>query len=359
MSFKKPTKKVPTPQQIALSVGELRQDLITGKWVVMATGRAKRPDNFATERKKPVALPKYQDKCPFCDLANYPQAPDVLRLPDDPDTWQVHIFGNKYPAFSPKDEFRNWNEGPYRAMEAVGYHEVLATRWHNQVEPLMSPRDLALSLEALVLRYRQLRSKPSVNYIQIINNHGAAAGGSLEHPHHQIITVPVLPDDVLDLFRGAEAYAQQHNEDVFTAILRFERERGTRIVYENDAFIAFCPYASRVPFETWIMPREHEPFFENSTPQQREYLAQALKQVLGRLYEGLHDPPYNYYILSAPCDETGFVCNIESFKHFRWHVQVTPRLNTWGGFELGTGLEINTSLPEESAKFLRSITLPL
>src|SRR5688572_24603249 len=96
--------------------GELRQDMITGKWVVVATGRAKRPHDFATQRPKPAVIPKYKDDCPFCNLADFPQEPDVLRLPDDPDQWQVHIFSNKYPAFVPKDEFRVWNTGPYRAM---------------------------------------------------------------------------------------------------------------------------------------------------------------------------------------------------------------------------------------------------
>lgn len=342
----------------AKEVGELRQDMITGKWTVVATGRSTRPHDFAIQNPKPTAQPKYKDDCPFCNLANFPQEPDVLRLPDDNDRWQVHVFGNKYPAFVPKDEFRAWQVGPYRAMESVGYHEILATRWHNQIEPLMDQGELALELEALVLRYRQLKVKPSVNYIQIINNHGPAAGGSLEHPHHQIFTVPVLPDDIQDLLQGAEKYAQRHGEEGYEALLRFEHETGERIIWENDDFTALCPYASRVPFEVWIVPRRPEPFFENLSPAGRDSLAEALQQVLGRLYTGLNDPPYNYFVLSAPCDETGFVCDKETFKHFRWHIQITPRLTIWGGFEIGSGLEISTALPEESAAFLREQKLP-
>lgn len=353
----KQTKKF-SPEKIKRETGELRQDMITGKWSIVATGRSKRPHDFAIQRQKPTALPKYKDDCPFCNLANFPQEPDVLRLPDDPDAWQVHIFGNKYPAFLPKDDFRSWQVGPYRAMESVGYHEILATRWHNLAEPLMSVRELSLELEALVLRYRQLKTKPSVNYIQIINNHGAAAGGSLEHPHHQIFTVPVLPDDIQDLLHGAERYAQLHNEEGYEAMLRYEHETGERIIWENDEFTVLCPYASRVPFEVWIVPRKSEPFFENVSPAQRDALAEAMQQALGRLYTGLNDPPYNYFVLSAPCDETGFVCNKETFQHFRWHIQITPRLNIWGGFEIGSGLEITTALPEESAAFLREQKLP-
>ncbi len=341
-----------------LERGELRQDPITEEWVVIATGRAKRPDKFAAERKEGRAPRRWQEDCPFCNLAKFPQQPDVLRLPDDPANWQVHIFENKYPAFHAQKEFRAWHEGPYRATEAVGYHEVLATRHHNQFDGLLSVKMLSLLLEALVLRYRQLRTQPSVNYIQIIKNHGEEAGGSLEHPHHQIFTVPVLPSDIRDLLHGAQRFASQNNAKAFTIILDFERSQKKRVVWENEYFTAFCPFASRVPFETWIMPRTSNPFFENISPEEREALAEVMQQVLGRLYTGLNDPPYNYYIHSAPCDDTGFVCEADAFPNFRWHVQVLPRLSKFGGFELGTGLEINTMLPEAAAAFLREQHLP-
>lgn len=339
-------------------IGELRQDIISGEWIVIATGRNRHPDDLTREHVKLKTYPKYKSDCPFCNLAKFPQEPDVIRLPDDPDDWQVHIFANKYPAFTPQDEFRTWNTGPYRAVNTVGYHDLLATRWHNQIDSNLTLKELTLIIEALILRYRQLRIRPSVNYIQIIKNHGPEAGGSLEHPHHQIFAIPVLPSDVLNLLRGAENYSAEHDQNVFTAMLDFERDSQTRLVWENNLFTAFCPYASRVPFEVWIMPRQPDPFFENIDHAQREALAEIMQQVLGRLYRGLNDPPYNYYIHSAPCDESGFVCNQQSFQHFRWHIQILPRLSTlFGGFELGTGLEINIVSPEEAARFLREVNL--
>ncbi len=342
----------------ASEIGELRQDPITDEWVVIATNRGKRPDQYKEIAPKPTPLPRYQEDCPFCNLAKFPQEPDVLRLPDDPDQWQVHVFGNKFPAFLPREEFRAWHSGPYQAIEAIGYHELLATRWHNQLDSLSSIKMLSLELEALVLRYRQLRTKPSVNYIQIIKNHGAAAGGSLPHPHNQIFTLPVLPSDIGKLLHGTERFAKKNKEKAFTIILEFERAQGSRLVYENDYFTAFCPFASRVPFETWIMPRKSNPFFDSIGPEEREALAEAMQQVFGRLYTGLNDPPYNYYIHSAPCDDTGFVCDIKSFSHFRWHIAVLPRLTQFGGFELGSGVEINTTAPEAAAAFLREQPLP-
>ncbi len=349
------------PKHKLVEFGELRQDVITENWVVMATERGQRPDNFAPEKKsthhdKPV--PRYKDNCPFCNLATYPQDPDVLRLPDDPEKWQVHIFGNKYPAFRPKDEVKSWKVGPYRVVESIGYHELLAPRYHNQFDGLIAESLLALEFEALVLRYRQLRQKPSVNYIQIIKNHGVEAGASLEHPHHQIFTVPVLPSDIADLLFGTQRFAQQHNKKAFTIILEFERSEQKRIVWENEHFTAFCPFASRVPFETWILPRQSNPYFDSIGPEERQALAEIMRQVLGRMYIGLNDPPYNYYIHSAPCDDTGFVCDANIFPNFRWHIAILPRLSKFAGFELGTGIEINTVLPEEAAAFLREQKLP-
>lgn len=341
-------------RKIHSEVGELRQDITTGEWVVIASGRSKRPDNFANERPTPKKPSRYLDTCPFCNLVEYPQRPDTLRLPDN-DQWQVHIFGNLYPAFAPKEEFRQWQVGPHRAIDAVGYHEILATRNHNQTDSSLTLKEHNLMLEALLLRYRQLKVQRSVNYIQIIKNHGAEAGGSLEHPHHQIFTVPILPSDVSRMLRGAEAYFKEHHTEVFETIIRFELETSERMVYENDDFVMFCPYASKVPFETWIVPRRANPFFEETKPSERQSLAEAMHAIFPRLYTGLHDPPYNYYIHSAPCDDTGFVCDRSTFQHFRWHIEILPRLSKFGGFELGTGLEINTTLPEEAADFLRNV----
>lgn len=338
-------------------MSELRQNPITGTWVIISPERAKRLSATETQpSNKP--LQKYRDDCPFCNLTKYPQAPDVLRLPNDDTSWQVHIFQNKYPAFTKEQEFRSWNEGIYRATSAVGYHELLATRQHNHSDAKAPRHIIELELEALVLRYRQLKQESSVNYIQIIKNHGKESGASLEHPHHQIFSIPVLPSDIANLLHGTQRYADKHGEKAFTIILDYEREYKKRIVFENEYFTAFCPYASRVPYETWIMPRKHNPFFEDIGPTEMVALAENLQQVLGKIYTGLNNPPYNYYIHSAPCDENGFVCDKNLFNYFRWHVVIMPRLSIAAGFELGTGIEINTVLPEDAATFLREQTLP-
>lgn len=333
--------------------GEFRQDIITGKWSLVAPSRDQRPSDFAKKENRPLTTKKYIDDCPFCNLGKYPQEPDVLRLPNNPETWQVHIFGNKYPALTPAPEAKNWQRGLYRTIEAVGYHEILATRYHNHHDFTLSEQLLQLKLEALVLRFRELKSKPSVAYIQIINNRGPNAGGSLEHPHHQIFTTPVIPSDILDLLRGTEDYVALHKKNPFDVILEQERQDGHRLVYSNDHFTAFCPYASRQPFAITILPHAPQSSFDQLDPSGRASLADSLRQVFGRLYAALGNIDYNYYIYSAPCDTTGYACKINAYPNFRWHIEILPRLNKLGGFEIGTGLEIITMYPEKAAEYLR------
>jgi len=335
------------------SESEIRQDLITGKWVVVAAGRSKRPHDGSVEGEAAYERPAHYEKgCPFCELKVFRQEPDIVRLPDDDEKWQVHVFSNKYPALRP-GELMSGEVGPYRWVSATGYHEVLAWRWHDQDDHLLTQKEWGWQVEALVARFRQLKEEQQVNYIQIIKNHGVEAGQSLTHPHMQLFTIPVLPSDVADILRGAETYAKSKGREVFADLLEFERSEGNRVVWENEQFTVFCPYASRVPYEMWIVSKEANPFFENIGPEEQQALAESLLQAMRRLHKALGHPPYNFYIHSAPCDDRGFVCDKETFKHFRWHVQILPRITNWGGFELGTGLEINTVLPEAAAAHLR------
>lgn len=349
----------PDVAKVVRQGGELRQDLVTGKWVIVAKGRAKRPNDYNKNKDEAVKKPpKYLNDCPFCNLAEYPQSPDTLRLPDDDDTWRVHIFENKYPALLPRDDMKAWSHNSmYRTVEAVGFHELLATRWHNQEEWNMTVNDISVVLEALVLRVRQLRVKPFVNYVHIIRNHGKEAGASLEHPHYQLFTLPVVPSDIVDMLQGARGYKEANGKNVFEVVLDNERQSGERIVWENDLFTAFCPYASRVPYEVTIMPRYQQSDFDAMSPDEREALAETLFSVLRKIFIGMHDAPYNLVVQTAPCDTGGTISAPELNGSFRWHISVYPRLNTWGGFEIGTGLEISDVVPEESAEYLRNLKI--
>ena len=334
---------------------ELRQDPITGKWVVIATGRAKRPvDQARLQVEKPAPPPMIED-CSFCNLERFPQPTPTLVSPRG-SQWRVMAFPNKFPAFVPADRVAARKEGIYTVMNGVGFHEVIIVRSHNGFLSRLAGPDLVRYIEAWRERYRTLMEKPSVAYIQLIENHGRESGGSLEHSHVQLFAIPVLPsDEVLDLLRGAEAYNDENGSCAYCDILAFEREVHTRIVWENDRYTVLCPFTSRVPHEQWVLPRTHAAGFETLTDADLPAFAEALQEALARLDRGFKDPPYNLYVYSAPCDTEGFICEKDEFQHFHWHAQILPRLNIWGGFELATGLEIHSVLPEESAAFLRSV----
>lgn len=333
---------------------ELRQDPVTGKWVVIAKGRATRPQDHARAKPPPREIPAYLDTCPFCNLDRFPQAAPTLALPRGRH-WRVQAFPNKFPAFASSGEVRARKVGLYTVMGGVGFHEILLVRPHNGFLSTLPREDLCRYVEVWRQRYRAIMAEKSVAYIQLIENHGPESGGSLEHSHLQLFAIPVIPsDEVLDLLRGAEAYADENGSCAYCDILHLEREEGTRIVWENDQFTVLCPFSSRVPSEQWVIPRAHGSGFETLGSDALPFFADALQQALRRLAAAFRDPGYNLYVYSAPCDTEGYVCERDEFSHFHWHVQILPRLNIWGGFELATGLEIHSVFPEDAAAYLRS-----
>lgn len=336
-------------------ISELRQDPITGKWVTIVSGRAKRPQEYARIQAQHPFPPAYVDTCPFCNMERFPQRPATLVLPNAK-RWRVQAFPNKFPAFEPAERVRAEKKGPYTVFDNVGFHEVIIVRAHNGFLSRLPPDDLRVYIRAWRERHRALMVKPSVAYIQLIENHGPASGGTVEHSHMQMFGIPVIPSDDLDLLRGAEQYFRENGRCALCDILAFEAKERTRVVWENRDFTVVCPFTSRVPYEQWVIPRTHAAGFETLADGDISAFAEALQAALHRLDQGFGNPAYNLSMYSAPCDTEGYVCDVDEFMHFHWHVQILPRLNIWGGFELATGLEIHSAVPEEAAAFLRQQT---
>lgn len=337
-------KKPTGTKKTADSQSELRQDIITGDWVVIATGRAKRPDDFA-RRDRAHEDPVSAD--PFLDPQASGQKEPVLIYRRRNGDWSLIVIPNLYPAFVGGRMPKDLSEGPYFAMNGVGYHEVVITR-----DPKRSIADLELwqvaeVIDAYQSRYLSLMTKKSVKYIQIFHNHGKEAGSSIAHPHSQLMAVPVISPYIELQLRGAELYHKNHRTNVFQTVLDYESEAGTRRVYENEHFLVFCPFASRVAFETWIMPkRSGNPYFERITEEEKISLADALQKSLSAIRTGLGDPPYNFFLNTAPCDG-------REYPHYRWHFEILPKTSVWAGFELSTGIEVSTIEPEKAAEYLR------
>ncbi|MEI7749652.1 MAG: DUF4921 family protein [Candidatus Moraniibacteriota bacterium] len=323
---------------------ELRQDIITGDWVVIATGRAKRPDEFAVQARVPM---NGDATDPFLDLSASGQKEPILMYRGRDGEWSLAVIPNLYPAFTSGRMSKDLSEGPYFAMSGVGYHEVIITRDPDKSIAELELWQVAEVVDAYQDRYLSLMTKKTVKYIQIFHNHGKEAGASVTHPHSQLMAIPVVSPYIEQQLRGAELYHRNHRANVFQTVLDHECEVRTRYVYENEHFFVFCPFSSRVAFETWIMPKRSEnPYFERITEEEKLSLADALRQTLLSIHKGLGDPAYNFFLNSAPCDG-------KEYPHYRWHFEILPKTSVWAGFELSTGIEVSTIEPERAAEYLR------
>jgi len=337
-------------------VSELRQDLVSGDWMIVAAGRAKRPNSFIGGRQK---FKQKTSECPFEDPQVTGHSEPLLIYYQDGQKkkikgikklvkeWSLQVIKNKYPALGQGNCFKNYKEGPYTLMDGAGFHEIIITRDHNKHFALMPVEKIEEVIKAYQERYLVLMDHKCVNYIFVFHNHGREAGATVPHPHSQLVALPVLPADVKRGLRGAKEYYDEHRRCVYCLMLDWEKEE-KRCIFQNEYFIVFSPFVPRVNFELRIYPRKHQPNFEKITEIERKYLAEAIWQATRRLYKGLKDPAYNLFIHTAPCDG-------KDYKYYHWHIEIYPKTNTWAGIELGTGIEVISVKPEEIAKFLRRI----
>ncbi len=335
---------------------ELRQDYATKEWVIIATERAKRPHDFLKGRSKPQPLPPYDPHCPFCPGNEHMTPPEVfaIRNGTSPNTlgWRVRVVPNKFPALVPNGRPRRVRVGLYLRMDGVGHHEVvIESPEHDKTLALLTQQQVEDTVRAYLFRYRSLNSNPANELVLIFRNQGEKAGTSLVHPHSQIVATPIVPVPVRRVLYEAERHYDALGRCVFCDILEHELNCNERIVAENQNFVAFVPYAARVPFEVHILPRQHQASFGELPDEQVGAFAAILRLVLRKLCFGLKNPDYNFAIITAPHYSQGE-------PHFHWHLKILPRLTTPAGFEIGSGMYINVALPEENAKFLRELELP-
>lgn len=326
---------------------ELRKDPIIGRWVIIATERGGRPSDF----RHPEASVNDASKCPFCPGSEADTPPEILayheagRRKNDPGWW-LRVVPNKYPALQAEGNMNRQGDGMYDRMNGIGAHEVvIETPSHAEQPDEMDDKRFEDIIWAYRDRIIDLKRNPRIQYVMIFKNHGRAAGASLSHPHSQIIAMPMVPIRVRQEMAGAKAYYDYKERCVFCDIIREEKLCGQRIVGENDGFIAVEPYASRFPFETWILPNAHSGHFEEIQKHEVSDLARIMKSTLGKMRRSLKNPPFNFIIHSTPVNEP-------QTTHYHWHIEIMPKLTQVAGFEWGTGFYINPTPPELAAKFL-------
>jgi UDPglucose--hexose-1-phosphate uridylyltransferase len=332
---------------------ELRKDPVTGRWVIIATDRSKRPSDFVRER---VQI-RGTNFCPFCYHHEAKTPPEIMAYRPDGSArnspgWTLRVVPNKFPALGIEGMLGRQGEGLYDKMNGIGAHEVIIeTPDHNLTLAGMPVNRIEDVLWAYRDRIVDLTRDRRFKYILIFKNHGDAAGASLEHTHSQLIALPVVPKRVLEEVEGAKSYYGYKERCVFCDMIQQERESKTRIVAENDGFLAAAPFAPRFPFELWILPKNHQSAFEDSRKYEFEQLASILKDMLTRLDKVLDLPAYNFIVHTSPIPDT-----VNDYYH--WHFEIMPKLTKVAGFEWGTGFYINPTPPEEAAKFLREAAVP-
>lgn len=329
---------------------ELRQDPVTGDWVVIADNRKRRPNAQITFKPawEKDDIPSEED-CLFCNPEKTGQEPDVLIYRDDNGEWTTRVFPNKFPAFTPLEKnkrIHHREEGLYFVMDGVGYHELIITRDHHKQLGQLDVLAVAEVLDAYQTRYLDLMNKKFVRYIEIFHNYGKEAGGSIYHPHSQLMAIPVVSPYINSELKGAESYKKNRKECVYCAMIQQEKHHQKRIIFENDYAVAFCPFASRRAYEVWVLPKWHSPYFERITQEEKIGVAEVLHKALGQIRKNLNGVAYNFYLHTSPCDG-------RDYHSFHWHFEILPKTSIWAGFELSTGIEINAVRPEQAAKTLR------
>ena len=302
---------------------ELRLDVISGDWVVIATGRAKRPEAFKKEKRQKEELS--QKLCPFCQIKTqetptliFSQGKKVLSKKEIPRDWTTISIPNKYPAFIQDTSLNARTQGPYQIIDAVGFHEVVVTRDHQKSMGQFSLSQIKEVIDTYQERYLKLMKEKFVNYISIFHNHGFEAGASLSHPHSQIAAIPLIDTDLRRALSNSQKYFENYRKCIYCQMNDWERKRRLRIVFENKGFLVICPFASKAAFEIIISPKKHLIYFEKITEKEKWQLAEAFKVALSRLYKALNDPAYNFYLHTAPCDG-------KNYDSYHWHWTILPK----------------------------------
>jgi UDPglucose--hexose-1-phosphate uridylyltransferase len=236
-------------------------------------------------------------------------------------------------------------------MGGCGAHEVIVeSPDHNLFLGQQPIEQIQLVLQTLQRRYRDLMGDPRFQSIVIFKNHGVEAGTSLSHPHWQLIATPVVPRVLRLKHFEATQYFDRTGECLYSTLMESELEQAKRVIAQNGHYVAIMPYASHSPFETWIMPLVRQSSYMSATAEELRDLAAILKEVLLKLYTALGNPAFNLTVDDVPRGD-------EDKEYFLWHIRILPRLMTPAGFELGSGMAINTVLPEDAASFVREVPI--
>jgi UDPglucose--hexose-1-phosphate uridylyltransferase len=354
-------------------VREIRiNPIVPAESVLVATARSLRPKK--AEALAPRDTRKHVETCPFCRGNEDKTPPAILSYPQDGRPWELRIVENLFPVLGDDRSSANFNFGLQQTIDGYGRHEVMIDHHeHGTAVHEMSAEHLTLMFTAYRERMRQLyESNTRLRYVLVFKNFGPAAGASIPHTHSQFIAMPVVPENVGLEVAHSRAFFEKQHRCIFCSLideaLTFEatlydrdsgeiRRRigvGQYVIERGRRFIAIKPFASRYEWEVHILPLAHQADFLGADGEDLADLAAVLKRTMARLDSVIGGAQYNYFLHSVPHDGR----QAGNAASFHWHLEICPRTSIPTGFELGSGLFVNTVSPEAAAEKLRQVVLP-
>ncbi len=327
---------------------EMRLDPLTEAWTIFSEARASRPAFPSVDRESAEAL----DPDPF--LAGMERfAPRALHQAGPAEAWQVRVVPNRAPVLRVEGDAERHGDGLYDRMDGVGAHEVIIEDpGHRSLEEL-GLDELGAVISAWKFRMLDLMRDQRMRSFIVLKSVGRAAGADVPHSVSQLVAMGIVHPLLRRKLEAARSFYARKKRSIFQDILREEVRTGTRLVYENNGFTVFCPYAARAPFEMAIYPKRQCPDFHGLSDQECAQFADVLRTSLRRLVSALDHPAYHLMLHTAPTRtrRADHWATIE--RDFRWHVEIVPRLHPVGSFEIGTGCWVNSVWPETAAEYLR------
>jgi UDPglucose--hexose-1-phosphate uridylyltransferase len=333
-------------------MSELRRDPITGRTVIIA------PERLSSTRlwRATTAPQPREDLCPFCEGQEHLAGRELLAWRTSGQSyngpgWRVRVVPNRIPALRVESSYTPPSSALFQTLGGLGAHEVIIESSQHHAEwATMTADDIRLVLWAWRERIRDLRRDVRLKTFLIVKNVGAGAGATLDHPHSQLLALPFVPLHLDDELRGAREREQRDRRCAYCTLIDEELVADVRVIAADTETVAISAFASRVPFETWILPRRHLAAFDEECDDCLASIAARVRDTIGRMHVALNGAPYSVLLHTAPVGEAAAA--------YHWHLEVIPRLAPGNGLAWGGGIHVNPVTPEEAARVLREALRP-
>jgi|Deesub1362B_J571_1020462.scaffolds.fasta_scaffold01303_5 UDPglucose--hexose-1-phosphate uridylyltransferase len=343
-------------------MNELRRDPISGRWTIIE--KREKINFHSLLKNKPAPPPQEPGECPFCEGNEHKTPPETyaIRKPGTaPNTpgWDVRVIPDHDPVLQPHGPLESWGYGIYDIVSGIGVHEILIEHpAHFSNVPDFSATHMEKVLQTVQARILAIKKDPRFRYVLLHKNYGEASGTTLEHAYSHILATPITPTRVKIELENAKAYFNFKERCIYCDLVHMEMDKKERMVLEDGVFLAITPFASHRPFEIWILPEEHETFFEQN--EHLPALAETLIEIFRKIRDVLGNPDYIMTLHNGPnisaSRRRGYWKTIH--QDFHWHIEIVPRLHSYSSFEMGSGFSINPVPPEIAARILVEEIIP-